>query len=163
MVVVVAVTGALASGPADLPVMDGVPTAEAETVGMSSGRLERIDRVMQAYVDRNETAGVVTLVARRGKVVHFSALGERDAESGAPMTHDSAHVGVADPPEDVVRAELPRGTDPSRPTAPAGLRPWRPDSGSPAAFCPRRRDHARCNSSGYGRFGSSEGTSCRRR
>ena len=87
--VVVAVTGALASAPADLPVMDGVPTAEAETVGMSSERLERIDRVMQAYVDRNETAGVVTLVARRGKVVHFSALGERDAESGAPMTHDS--------------------------------------------------------------------------
>ena len=29
------------------------------------------------------------MVARRGKVVHFSALGERDAESGAPMTHDA--------------------------------------------------------------------------
>ena len=88
-IVLFAVTAGLASAPADLPEMDGVPTAEPETVGMSSERLERLDDVMQAYIDRNETAGVVTLVARRGKVVHFSALGERDAESGAPMTHDA--------------------------------------------------------------------------
>ena len=74
-VAVLAVTVGLRSAAADLPEMDGVPTAEPETVGMSSERLERLDRVMQAYIDRNETAGVVTLVARRGKVVHFSALG----------------------------------------------------------------------------------------
>ena len=34
-------------------------------------------------------AGVVTLVARRGKVVHFSASWQRDVERGAPMTHDT--------------------------------------------------------------------------
>jgi len=79
----------LATEPADLPEMAGLPTAKAETVGMSSQRLQRLDRVMQAYVDRDEVAGVVTLVARRGKVVHFSALGDRDAESGSPMKHDS--------------------------------------------------------------------------
>lgn len=84
-----AATVGLRGAEADLPVMDGVPTAEAESVGMSSERLMRIDQVMQAYIDRNETAGVVTLVARKGKVVHFSALGERDAENNAPMTHDS--------------------------------------------------------------------------
>ena len=88
-VAAMAVTVGLRGAAADLPEMDGVPTAEAETVGMSSERLERIDQVMQGYIDRDETAGVVTLVARKGKVVHFSALGERDAESGAPMTHDS--------------------------------------------------------------------------
>ena len=88
-VAVLAVTVGLRSAAVDLPEMDGVPTAEPETVGMSSERLERLDRVMQGYIDRNEVAGVVTLVARRGKVVHFSALGERDAESGAPMTHDA--------------------------------------------------------------------------
>ena len=88
-VFLVAVTVGLANAPVDLPDMDGVPTAEAETVGMSSERLERLDRVMQGYIDRNEVAGVVTLVARHGKVVHFSALGKRDAESGAPMPHDA--------------------------------------------------------------------------
>ena len=78
--------GGIAAG---LPEMDGVPTAEAETVGMSSERLERLDAVIQGYIDRQEIAGAVALVARRGKVVHFSALGARDVESGAQMTHDS--------------------------------------------------------------------------
>ena len=79
----------LHGAPADLPEMDGVPTAEPETVGMSAERLERLDRVMQGYVDREEVAGVVTLVARRGKVVHFSAAGRRDVEQGRAMTHDT--------------------------------------------------------------------------
>ena len=69
----------------DLPEMDGVPTAAPEAVGMNEERLARLDAVMQGYIDRNEVAGVVTLVARRGKVVHFSALGRREA----PMTHDT--------------------------------------------------------------------------
>ncbi len=91
VVAVAALVGAagLASAPSDLPEMDGVPTAEPEVVGMSSERLERLDTVMQGYVDRNEVAGVVTLVARRGKVVHFSAAGQRDVENGAAMTHDT--------------------------------------------------------------------------
>ena len=79
----------LSSAPGELPELDGLPTAQPETVGMSSERLERLDRVMQAYVDRNDVAGVVTLVARRGKVVHFSAKGQRDVEAGAPMGHDT--------------------------------------------------------------------------
>ena len=91
VVAVAALVGAvgLASAPSDLPEMDGVPTAEPEVVGMSSERLGRLDTVMQGYVDRNEVAGVVTLVARRGKVVHFSAAGQRDVENGAAMTHDT--------------------------------------------------------------------------
>ena len=79
----------LRGAPADLPEMDGVPTAEPESVGMSSERLERLDRVMQGYVDRSDVAGVVTLVARRGKVVHFSASGRRDVEQQRSMTHDT--------------------------------------------------------------------------
>ncbi len=84
-----AVTVGASRAPADMPDMDGVPTAAAEDVGMSSTRLERLDRVMQGYIDREEVAGVVSLVARRGKVVHFSSLGERDAERGTPMRHDA--------------------------------------------------------------------------
>ena len=86
---VIPVVIVFAGAPADLPDMEGVPTAEAETVGMSTNRLERLDRAMQGYIDRNEVAGVVTLVARRGKVVHFSAAGKRDAEAGTPMQHDT--------------------------------------------------------------------------
>ena len=77
------------SASAILPKMDGVPTAKAESVGMSSERLERLDEVMQGYIDRNEIAGTVTLVARKGRVVHFSALGQRDVENNEPMKADT--------------------------------------------------------------------------
>jgi hypothetical protein len=52
-----------------------LPMAQAETVGMSTPRLVRIHDYIQGYMDRNEIAGAVTLVARHGKVVHFEAQG----------------------------------------------------------------------------------------
>src|SRR5216684_9387708 len=66
-----------------------LPTAKPESVGMSSERLGRIRVAMQRYVDRNDVAGVVTLVARKGRVVHLEAVGYRDAEAKAPMTADT--------------------------------------------------------------------------
>ena len=67
----------------------GLPMAKPEEVGMSSERLARIRPAMQRYVDRKEVPGVVTIVARRGKVVHFDAIGFRDAEAQAPMATDT--------------------------------------------------------------------------
>jgi CubicO group peptidase (beta-lactamase class C family) len=75
--------------PSNLPAIDGVTTAAPEAVGMSPDRLARLDRVLQGYVDRGEIAGAVSLVARRGKVVHFSARGHRDREAGKQMTRDA--------------------------------------------------------------------------
>jgi len=72
-----------ASAQADLPM------AKAESVGMSSARLARIHDYIQGYMDRNEIAGAVTLVARHGKVVHFDAQGFRYKEEGAPMQKDT--------------------------------------------------------------------------
>ena len=66
----------------------GLPTAKPEDVGMSSERLARIRTAMQRYVDKKLVPGVVTLVARRGRIVHLEAVGMRDAESQAPMTTD---------------------------------------------------------------------------
>ena len=66
-----------------------LPRATPESVGLSSERLERLDAVMQGYLDRHESAGVLTLVARKGKVVHLSPLGMRDLENGAPVTEDT--------------------------------------------------------------------------
>src|ERR1700691_5880806 len=60
-----------------------------ESVGMSRSRLERIGPAMQAYVDRGVFAGVSTLVARRGVVVHEAQFGMRDKEAGTPMTADT--------------------------------------------------------------------------
>ncbi|HJO10412.1 MAG: serine hydrolase domain-containing protein [Gammaproteobacteria bacterium] len=66
-----------------------VPMAEPESVGMSSERLQRLDASMQELIDQDRTAGVVTLVARDGKIVHLSALGDRYREAGAAMGVDN--------------------------------------------------------------------------
>jgi CubicO group peptidase (beta-lactamase class C family) len=66
-----------------------LPFAKAETVGMSSKRLERINAFIKDYVDTNQIAGAVTLVARKGKVVHFESQGWRDKEANQPMEKDA--------------------------------------------------------------------------
>jgi hypothetical protein len=52
-----------------------LPMAEPESVGMSSERLTRLSAYTQRYIEDNLVAGTVTLVARRGKVVHYEAQG----------------------------------------------------------------------------------------
>lgn len=68
---------------------DGLPTARAEDVGMCSKRLVRLTCAMQRYIDDELLSGTVTLVARRGKIVHFEALGRRYREANAPMAKDT--------------------------------------------------------------------------
>ena len=63
--------------------------ADPASVGMSATRLQRLHAFIQDYIDSNRIAGAVTLVARRGQVVHFEAQGWRDKESDLPMTRDT--------------------------------------------------------------------------
>ena len=62
---------------------------DAERVGMNAGRLKRIGPCMQAYVDRGTYAGIATLIARRGQIVHEGLFGWRDKEAGIPMAADT--------------------------------------------------------------------------
>jgi CubicO group peptidase (beta-lactamase class C family)/uncharacterized protein (DUF305 family) len=54
-----------------------LPTAAPEDVGLSPAVLDRIGPAMQALVDSGRTAGVMTLVARQGRLVHWDARGWR--------------------------------------------------------------------------------------
>lgn len=65
-----------------------LPTASPESVGMSSERLARMNAAIHAYVDAGRTPGVVTLIARHGKVVHLDAYGKADLESGRATRAD---------------------------------------------------------------------------
>jgi CubicO group peptidase (beta-lactamase class C family) len=67
----------------------GLPMADPSSVGMSAERLQRINAFTQRYIDDEMVAGTVTLVARKGKVVHFSAQGMKDVERNLPMTTDT--------------------------------------------------------------------------
>ena len=64
-------------------------TAKPESVGLSSARLGRIREVMQGYVDRGAFAGIVTLIARKGKVAHLEAFGWQELEAKRPMTAET--------------------------------------------------------------------------
>jgi CubicO group peptidase (beta-lactamase class C family) len=60
-----------------------------ETVGFSSERLEKLHALMQQTVDKKELAGIVTILARHGKVVDYRTYGQRDMAQGAAMTKDT--------------------------------------------------------------------------
>ena len=62
---------------------------DPEAAGMSPVRLSRIRARMKEYVDAGKTAGVVTLVARHGKVAAFDAVGYQDLESKTPLKTDT--------------------------------------------------------------------------
>ena len=63
--------------------------AAPEAVGMSSQRLARIDAWVDGMVESKSAAGFVTLVARRGRVVHHRAAGTLGMENSDPMRRDS--------------------------------------------------------------------------
>lgn len=58
-----------------LTVLTAAPTGKPEEVGMSTERLHRIDQMIERRIAAGDLAGAVTIVARKGKVVHQSARG----------------------------------------------------------------------------------------
>jgi CubicO group peptidase (beta-lactamase class C family) len=61
-----------------------------ETVGMSSARLARLDKVLRRrYVDSGYLPGTLTHVYRKGQLVHTSICGQMDIERDRPMREDA--------------------------------------------------------------------------
>jgi CubicO group peptidase (beta-lactamase class C family) len=67
---------------------EDIPVGKPEDVGLSSERLARMTKAIHEYVDEGRTPGVVTLIARHGKVVHLDAYGKADLASGRPTRTD---------------------------------------------------------------------------
>jgi len=64
-------------------------SAPPEEAGMSTERLERVSAAMQNLVDEGKLAGITTMVARHGKIVHFGTFGYQDIASETPMAEDT--------------------------------------------------------------------------
>ena len=67
----------------------GLPRVVPETVGLSTERLSRIDKVMEKHIAEKKIAGAVTLVARHGKIAYLGAHGMMDVEAEKPMQPDT--------------------------------------------------------------------------
>lgn len=66
-----------------------LPHAQPHELGFSAERLTYIDQLYAEKVKNGELAGIVTLIARHGRIVHFSAIGYADVENKRKMQTDS--------------------------------------------------------------------------
>jgi CubicO group peptidase (beta-lactamase class C family) len=63
--------------------------AKPEEVGLSSERLAKIGRVLQAEIDAERLPGAVVMIARRGRIAYAESFGLRDKASNAKLTNDA--------------------------------------------------------------------------
>ncbi|HTE41789.1 MAG TPA: serine hydrolase domain-containing protein [Steroidobacteraceae bacterium] len=66
-----------------------IKVVKPETVGFSSSGLKDLETALNDIVDKQHLAGLVTLVARHGEVVHYKAHGFQDLDSKTPMQLDT--------------------------------------------------------------------------
>jgi CubicO group peptidase (beta-lactamase class C family) len=66
-----------------------LPSVKPEKVGFSSERLQKISEFTQRAIDEGRHAGFVTMVARRGKIVHFDAVGNYGIDNDKRLEKDT--------------------------------------------------------------------------
>ncbi|MFK8164829.1 MAG: serine hydrolase domain-containing protein [Lewinella sp.] len=66
-------------------------TASPESLGFDSERLERINVLMEGFVDQGIIPNAQTIVLRRGKVVHRGTFGYSDLEKKTPSRPDDIY------------------------------------------------------------------------
>ncbi len=66
-----------------------LPHAQAAEVGLCPQRTQRLMDVLRREVDGGRLPGAVALIARRGEIGLFEAVGQQDPGTGIPMKTDS--------------------------------------------------------------------------
>jgi len=71
------------------PQTPSLPRAKPEAIGLSGTRLERMSDAFKREVDKGTMPGATVLVARRGQIGWFDAIGRQSPLAPAPMAHDT--------------------------------------------------------------------------
>src|SRR4051812_43600718 len=71
------------------PQTPSLPDAKPESIGLSTARLQRMSDAFKREVDKGTLPGATVMVARRGQIGWFDAIGRQNPATSAPMTHDS--------------------------------------------------------------------------
>lgn len=66
-----------------------LPVGDPSTLGFDPERLSRIGPAMQEFVDDKRVPNLITLVARRGRLVHLDVRGVLDFDTGVPAPVDT--------------------------------------------------------------------------
>jgi CubicO group peptidase (beta-lactamase class C family) len=66
----------------------GIPVGTPESKGFSTAGLDALNAAFHGLVDQKKLAGVTTLIARHGDVVHFDVYGKSDVTTGAALAPD---------------------------------------------------------------------------
>src|SRR5215207_6792602 len=74
---------------ASAPQIPPLPNAKPETIGLSSVRLQRMSDAFRREVDKGTLPGATVMVARRGQIGWFDAIGRQAPTASAPMAQDS--------------------------------------------------------------------------
>ena len=73
-----------------LPIVaQALPTATPEEVGLSRERLARIAPALSRQIEARSFPGAVAIVARKGRIAYFEAIGQLDPKSATPMSKDA--------------------------------------------------------------------------
>jgi CubicO group peptidase (beta-lactamase class C family) len=82
-------TAQAATKQASAPQTPPLPHAKPESLGLSPARLARMSDAFKREIDKGTIPGLTVMVARRGQIGWFEALGKQNPAAGAPMTRDS--------------------------------------------------------------------------
>jgi len=82
-------TAQAAAKPPTAPQTPPLPLAQPESLGLSSVRLQRLSDAFRRDIDKGTIPGVTMMVARRGQIGWFEALGRQSPSLPAPMAQDS--------------------------------------------------------------------------
>jgi CubicO group peptidase (beta-lactamase class C family) len=74
---------------APAPQTPPLPQARPEALGLSPARLARMSDSFKREIDKGAIPGVTVMVARRGQIGWFEALGRQSPVQSAPMARDS--------------------------------------------------------------------------
>ena len=68
---------------------ENLKITKAEKVGMSSEHLTKLNDLGAAYIAKGQYSGIVTMLARKGKIVHFNAEGTLSVDNDQAMQTDT--------------------------------------------------------------------------
>src|ERR1700726_98797 len=82
-------TAQTAAKPLAAPKTPPLPQAKPESLGLSSVRLQRMSDAFKRDIDKGTIPGATVMVARRGQIGWFEALGKQNPAASAPMAQNS--------------------------------------------------------------------------